>query len=431
MNRKVLPVKVLLISANTEQFNMPAMPLGLGCVAAAARRAGHDVALLDLMFEINTRTVLKNIISEFQPECIGISVRNIDDQNMGTPQFLLGRIKDVMLACRDFSSAPIVLGGAGYSIFPQSALAFLEADMGIEGDGEVAFTTLLSRLEARQDFSGTPGLHIRGRVPVRPQKRIEKLDGLLLPDAGILSDSAAKNREPWIPVQTRRGCALKCSYCSTPSIEGTTLRKRSPDLVAAWLERWVDDGFKNFFFVDNTFNLPPAYARQICRQIIKRGLSITWQCIIYPKHVDAQLVELMAAAGCRQVSLGFESGSERILKNFNKRFSLEDIQAAADLFARHGIHRMGFLLLGGPGETDDTIEESLAFADSLKLEALRLTLGIRIYPNTPLADIAQAQGFFASPGDLLHPHFYLTPGLDVRLSDRLKDWAASRPHVIL
>lgn len=158
---------------------------------------------------------------------------------------------------------------------------------------------------------------------------------------------------------------------------------------------------------------------------------MSWQCIIYPKHVDAELVELMAAAGCRQISLGFESGSERILRNFNKRFSLEDIRTAADLFARHGIHRMGFLLLGGPGETDDTVEESLAFADSLKLETLRLTLGIRIYPNTTLADIAQAQGFFASPHDLLYPHFYLAPELDVRLSERLKSWAASRPHVIL
>jgi radical SAM superfamily enzyme YgiQ (UPF0313 family) len=142
-----LPVKILLISANTEQSNMLAMPLGLACVAEAARNAGHDVTLLDLMFEMDAEVELKKIIGEVQPEFIGISVRNIDDQHMESPRFLLDKVKGVVTACRDFSDAPVVLGGAGYSIFPVSALTYLDADMGIEGEGEIAFPVLLSRLE--------------------------------------------------------------------------------------------------------------------------------------------------------------------------------------------------------------------------------------------------------------------------------------------
>jgi radical SAM superfamily enzyme YgiQ (UPF0313 family) len=131
-------MKVLLISANTEQFNMPAMPLGLACVAEATKNAGHDVIMLDLMFKMDVNDTLKNVIAEFRPECIGISVRNIDDQNIETPQFLLEKVKEVVTVCRDLSNTPIVLGGAGYSIFPESALAYLDADFGIEGEGEMS-----------------------------------------------------------------------------------------------------------------------------------------------------------------------------------------------------------------------------------------------------------------------------------------------------
>jgi len=279
-------VRVILISANTEQVNMPVMPLGLACVAAATKKAGHNVVMLDLMFEMDAKAMLGKVIGEFQPECIGISARNIDDQNMESPRFLLDTVKEVVEACRDLSDAPVVLGGAGYSIFPESALAYLEADIGIEGEGEIAFPVLLGRLEHGHNLSGIPGLYIRGYGLQRSKAFARRLDKLPLPDTSILSVSASKNGESWIPVQTRRGCALKCSYCSTPGIEGSILRKRSPEFVAAWLENWVDAGYTNFFFVDNTFNLPLTYAKEICREILKRGLNMRWRSIIYPKHVD-------------------------------------------------------------------------------------------------------------------------------------------------
>jgi len=424
-------VKILLISANTEQFNMPAMPLGLACVAAAARNAGHDVTMLDLMFEMDADLVLKKAIREFRPECIGISVRNIDDQNMETPRFLLDKVKEVVTLCRDQMNVPVVLGGAGYSMFPENALAYLGADMGIEGEGEIAFPALLARLENNSDLSGIPGLYVRDHGSQQPKSFAKSLDELTLPDTSILSGSAYKNKEPWIPVQTRRGCALKCSYCSTLGIEGSILRRRSPELVSVWLESWVKAGYTNFFFVDNTFNLPLAYAKEICRQILERGLNMRWRCIIYPKNVDEELVELMAVAGCRQVSLGFESGSEQILKNLNKQFTLEDVRAISAMFANHGIERMGFLLLGGPGETKKSVEVSLAYADSLKLDLLRLSAGIRIYPDTQLAETAKNQGVITSQSNLLYPHFYLSQELEGWLPERLKEWQASRPYVIM
>jgi len=424
-------MKVLLISANTEQINMPAIPLGLACVVEAVKNAGHDVTMLDLMFEIDINATLKRIITEFRPECIGISVRNIDDQNMEAPKFLLDKVKEVVTVCRDLSDSPIVLGGAGYSMFPESALTYLDADFGIAGEGETAFPALLMRLENNDDLSGIPGLYSRNHGPHPPKIFCRDLDKLKLPETRILSNFASQNHDPWIPVQTRRGCAIRCSYCSTPTIEGSILRKRTPESVAVWLECWVKAGYNNFFFVDNTFNLPPAYAKSICRRILERELDMHWRCIVYPGNVDDELVGLMAAAGCRQISLGFESGSRQILKSMNKQFTLEDVQATSALFADHGIERMGFLLLGGPGETRQSVEESLAFADSLKLDALRLTVGIRIYPETQLAETAKEQGVITSESNLLFPHFYLSQGLEGWLPELLKKWQASRPFVIM
>nr|WP_240191688.1 radical SAM protein [Desulfoprunum benzoelyticum] len=407
------------------------MPLGLACVVEATRNAGHHVTMLDLMFQIDVHTALQTVIMEVRPECIGISVRNIDDQNIGTRNFLLDKVKEVVAVCRQLTAVPIVLGGAGYSMYPESALAYLGADFGIEGEGETAFPALLTQLENHGDLSRIPGLYSREHGLHQGRICSDNLDQFPLPGTNILSASASQSHDPWIPVQTRRGCALKCSYCSTATIEGSILRQRSPGIVADWLERWVTAGYAHFFFVDNTFNLPPAYAKSLCCRIVEKNLAMRWRCIVYPKNVDDELVRLMSAAGCRQISLGFESGSEPILKNLNKHYNLEDIRATSSLFARHGIERMGFLLLGGPGETRESVEESLAFADSLELEALKVTVGIRIYPGTQLEGIARDQGVITSTSNLLFPHFYLAPALEEWLPERLKEWGKSRPSVIM
>jgi len=410
---------------------MAVMPLGPACVAEAVKRAGHETALLDLMFETDMRAALAQAIASTKPECIGISVRNVDDQTMQSPRFLLGNVKEVVKICRSLSSAPLVLGGAGYTIFPEEALVYLGADMGVEGEGEVLFPALLSALEKGDDIMGMPGIHIAGERPQCSKAFVKNLDLLPLPDPELLLSAAAHNPEPWIPAQTRRGCPMRCSYCSTANIEGAAIRRHSPQTVVAWLEKWVSAGYGNFYFVDNTFNLPVSYAKTLCRLICEKGMDITWCAIVYPGRLDAELVTLMAQAGCKQVSLGFESGSEKILRNMNKRFSLEDVRAASRLFAKQEVARMGFLLLGGPGETQETVEESLSFADSLQLDALRLTAGIRIYPNTPLAVIAEEQGLIESRRNLLSPAFYIVPELAAWLPERLKEWAASRPNAML
>jgi radical SAM superfamily enzyme YgiQ (UPF0313 family) len=130
-------------------------PLGLACVAAATQGAGHDVNLLDLIEAKDPTAALKQAVREFNPDVIGISVRNIDDQSMENTQFFLDNVREAVAVCRSLSNAPIILGGAGYSIFPESSLEYLGADMGIQGEGEKAFPALLKRIEEGRDLRST------------------------------------------------------------------------------------------------------------------------------------------------------------------------------------------------------------------------------------------------------------------------------------
>jgi radical SAM superfamily enzyme YgiQ (UPF0313 family) len=405
------------------------LPLGPAFVAAACQRAGHETVLLDLMSERDAISALQRRIEEFRPGVIGISVRNIDDQNMASPKFLLPAVREVVVVCRRLCDAPIVLGGPGYSMFPESVLRFLQADMGIRGEGEIIFPALLERLESGSDPYGLPGVYLPGHPPAG-RTFSAGLEDLPLPEPELWLPAARPSRDSWIPVQGKRGCPMGCSFCATKLIEGARIRRRSPESIAEWVEQVAACGFRNFCMVDNTFNIPPSYAKGLCREIIGRGLNVNLWCIVYPKWVDRELVELMARAGCCEVSLGFESGSDCVLTRFHKKFRAEEVRTIAGMFRDAGIRRTGFLMLGGPGETRETVEESLAFADSLGLDSLKVTVGIRIYPETDLAATALAEGMIAPDDDLLRPAFYMAAELKEWLPARIADYRASRSWVM-
>lgn len=422
-------MKVLLISANTEQINMPVMPYGMACVAEAGKLAGYDVKTVNLMTRADEKSVPEKTVLSYQPNVIGISVRNIDDQAMDTPHFLLDSVKPILDTCRRFSKAPIVLGGAGYSIFPQSTLEYLDADMGLQGEGEASFVELLHRLRDKKPLNGISGLFQKG-TPASPHRILQKNLNVFpfpAPEIDLHAHPDFDVKDIWLPFQTRRGCPMDCLYCSTASIEGRLIRRYDPQRVLEALERYVNAGFTRFFFSDNIFNLPSSHAMALCDQIIRKKLNIKWQAIIYPDRIDERLMEKMARAGCVHVSLGFESGSPEILKNLNKKFTPESVKSVSAGFKKQGIRQMGFLLLGGPGETTETVKQSFEFADSLDLEMMKVTTGIRIYPHTRLAQLAVREKVIKPNDTLLFPKFYLVPGLEGRLKPMALEWIKERP----
>ncbi len=407
---------------------MRTLPLGLGCVASAVRQGGHALEVLDLFQAEDTSSALAEAIRGFRPDVIGISLRNIDDQSMRGTRFFMTEANEIIGCAKSLSSAPIVLGGAGYSIFPEAVLNCSSADMGICGEGEEAFQTLLMRLETKQPLVGIPGLCIKGKG-VQKRTFVKDLDRLPLPDADLFG--LAPGDSATLPVQTRRGCPLACSYCSTASIEGTVIRKRSPRKVVEWIAQLTKQGVHHLDFVDNTFNLPASYAKELCFELARASLGVAWRSIVYPYKMDEGLAAAMSEAGCIEASVGFESGCEPMLRVLNKRFGLEDVTHTCKLLRTCGIKRMGFLLLGGPGETRQSVEESLAFADSLDLDSLKITIGIRVYPNTLLADRARREGVIEEKDDLLLPRFYLSSGLEGWIAQAVAARAETRPNWIV
>jgi radical SAM superfamily enzyme YgiQ (UPF0313 family) len=423
-------VRVLMISANTEQITMPVLPVGMARVAAAVEQAGHEIRILNLMRPEHAPGGLQEALEEFAPEAIGVSVRNIDDQNREAPKFLLPPVRKVVDECKRLSGAPVILGGPGYSIFPREVLAYLGADYGIQGEGEEAFPQLLSRMKTGGPAADIPGIVLPGGASGPPPQRLRRLDAYPLPRPGVhlTVPEGEDGGELWVPFQTRRGCPMQCSYCSTPAIEGRIMRSQSPKTAARSLLDFADAGYRRFFFVDNIFNMPATHAEALCDSITEAGLDIAWQAIVYPARLTNRLVEKMARAGCTGVALGFESGHPRVLRALNKRFGPGDVRESAKLLRRVGISRMGFLLLGGPGETRDSVEVSVDFADSLGLDSVKLTAGVRIYPGTELAGRAVEEGVIDADADLLHPTFYLRPELDGWLQERVGELTDSKPE---
>ncbi|MFP4040540.1 MAG: B12-binding domain-containing radical SAM protein [Desulfosudaceae bacterium] len=421
-------MKVLLVSTNTETINMPVLPLGLFAIARATREAGHEIMVINTMDADQMQADVIQAIEDFQPELIGISVRNIDDQSMTATRFLLDPVRSLITVCRRQTTVPIVIGGAGYSIFPEASLAWLGADMGLRGPAEQSFLRLLACLQQGRDPAAIPGLYLpggqAGGAGVTTDNIPDNINNAPLPrpEDLLVRPAPTEKDDLWIPFQTRRGCSMDCSYCSTPAIEGRITRQRQPAKVADMLAAYTRAGYSRFFFVDNTFNLPPAYARDLCDQIIAKKLNLSWRGIVYPWQLDDELAAKMAAAGCAEVSLGFESGSAGILQSLNKKFTPADVRQVSAALKRADIRQTGFLLLGAPGETPATVEESLAFAESLELDAMKITCGIRLYPETPLARQAAAEGLISAADDLLFPKFYVAEAVRDILPEQVEPW---------
>ena len=197
------------------------------------------------------------------------------------PQWL--RTDPGMLDTYAFYMNPEVLNQDGARWLPRPAAVVMP-----ETTAEVqALVKLAERLQHHEELTEVPGLILPDRGVLRPVEPIRNLDEFSLPRPEQLSVPPTwKGQQIWVPLQTRRGCAMNCSYCSTPAIEGKLLRRRSPDLVVKAMARFVDAGFTHFYFVDNTFNLPPAYAKELCDHLVAGNLDIRWRCILYPWKVE-------------------------------------------------------------------------------------------------------------------------------------------------
>lgn len=427
-------MNVLLISANRERMPFPVAPLGLAYLASSLRKEGHDPLIIDLCFEKNVEETLAEYLNIFKPGLIGISIRNID--NLTNPDSIsyMPQIKETVDLCKSLSSAQIIVGGSGFSLIPDEILKYLGLKYGIIGEGEAALPQIATKLERGYDFLDIAGLISinSGAVRIVTPVRYKDINDIPDPARDMLENELYLEHGGMGNLQTKRGCPYSCIYCTYPYLEGKLSRLRSTERIADEMENMINKyNIDYIYFVDNIFNYPAEHAETLCKIIIKREIKARWASFMHPSYITEKSMDLMIQAGCHGVELGSDSGSEKILQNLRKNTTIHDIKKASKICADKGVNSCHYLILGGPGETKDTLQETFEFFHKLAPTAIIPMVGIRIYPNTPLEDIAIEEGIIKRGESLLKPKFYVSREIKDYIFEIVTDHALSQSNWIV
>ena len=400
-------MRILLISANRERMPYPVAPLGLAYIAGALREQGHNVRAIDLCFSEAIEHDLTQIIKDVSPDVIGISLRNLDNLTYPSPVSYLPELEETIAIVRQRTAAPLVMGGSGFSLAPLPLMQRLDVDFGVVGEGEASMAELVQRLEGGVAPHGIPGVLIKGTDEYAPHQPLEPFGA---PDRGVLDTAKYFKEGGMANIQTKRGCPFNCIYCTYPLLEGKRVRGREVgEVVREMKALQTEHGVDYIYFVDDIFNYPPDYTEALLRGMIAQGVSMKWTAFVNPRFLTPEITALMAEAGCQGIELGVDSGSAKILRAYGKGFEKEDIARASQHCREAGVNFALYLLLGGPGEDEATLGESCELMDRIDPTAVIVMQGIRIYPHTPLQEIAVKEGVIKEDDDLLEPRFYISP----------------------
>jgi len=436
-------MRVLLINSNLKDDILAAPPIGLCYVASAAEAAGHEVRVLDLCFKRRINQELAKAINVFSPQIIGVSLRNLDNSNMLRPIFYLPSARRIVQEIRKLTAAPLVLGGSGASLDPQGVLEFLQGDYLIVADGEESFVELLNALSRGESPAHIPGVAMwrQGRFHLTPPQLISfpsKNPRL----ARWVDLTPYEKMGVSYTIQTKRGCRMRCIYCTYNQVlEGNHLRLRSPSEVVDEIEEALYQfNPETFEIVDSVFNDPVDHCREILEEIIRRPWKTRFTTMgVSPKNLDFQFLQLMQRAGFTSFMITPESASARMLRNYQKGFVLEDLRRATEAINQFSFPVLWYFLVGGPGETTHTLQETLEFIDRYLVRKkgpshnlVNIFLGVRIYPGTKLWQIALEEGLIHPESNPLRPLWYLSRDLDLEETmHQLYGAARRRPEIVL
>ena len=429
-------MKVLIIPANT----LPAAPTGAVYIAGAARQAGHEVRIYERLFAQDLANELSAQLRDFQPEVVGISIRLVFGDELDTDA-LLGtrhtdlrpRVKEIVDIIHQNSNARIVLGGPGFNYYAQDWLPYLGLDYGLRGEGEETFPLFLKLLAEGGDLTSVPGSVCRknGGFAAVPPRLVQDLDRQALPAYDLLDwqPYAAKQITP--AILTKRGCAFDCTYCPYSKLEGKHYRLKSPERVLAEAKHIRQStGSRKVMFCENNFNAPRQHAEAICRALIAEDIDLQWGTgDLRPMGITDDFCRLMEASGCFYVNLSIESASGEMLKSMKRGYTVRQVRDSLETLSRSKIPFGASLMLGAPGETPETIAETLAVLDDYEIP-LGVWVTIGVYLWTDYQDIvaeARRAGVFRDDKALFNGTVYLSPGLPRSYLQELPERLRARP----
>jgi hypothetical protein len=426
MNSKTYS-RILLVSANKMTNPYPVFPLGLAFLQAALKQAGYAVRIWDQLLDSHEK--LTEDLG--WAHAIGLSLRNVDNVSSTAPEGYLGQYVELLGKIRELSDAPLTGGGSAFSIFPAEMLQHLNLMWGIQGEAEQAIVLWLEALNGNATMEEIPGLVYRernGTIRINPPEVIPA-EAIPSPRPDLSMIEAYLERGGMMNIQSQRGCAFRCTYCTYPWIEGKCYRHRLPQDIVQEIHHLQAGGTRYVFFTDSVFNTARSHVRAVCEALVKADLGIEWGCFARPQNLDAGLLDLMIEAGLKHLEFGSDSFCDTTLKSYGKSFRFNDILEASQIAASRNVHACHYIIFGGPGETEETIRETIENSKSLPDCPIFAFSGMRIYPHTPL----HSESAVGKPAHkLLEPAYYTPKDLpDVEREAIIRETTTGLPNWIL
>ncbi|HIJ58729.1 MAG TPA: B12-binding domain-containing radical SAM protein [Deltaproteobacteria bacterium] len=376
---KILLIYPYCLEERLSEEDVGVPPIGLYYVGSVLKENHYDCEILNWYSINRTPGLIKEILIEKRPDVIGLSVFHANRW---------GAIEIARIAKQLDPSITIVFGGIGATFLWKHLLThFMEIDFCVLGEGEYTFLNLIKAIE-KGDETGIE--KIRGIAFKRNDKIFRTEDATPIENLDELPIPAKYFR--YQHVTSTRGCPGNCTFCGSPRFWGHKVRFHSPEYFVDQIEILYKNGVTFFYFSDDTFMLKKDRVVEICRTIIEKKLQISWAAISHVNFVDKEVLYWMRKAGCTQISYGVESGSERIRKFLNKNIRTDQIKNAFALTTRYGILARAYFIYGCPGETWDTIQETIDLIHDIKPLSIIFYI-LDIFPGTALyADFLENSG---------------------------------------
>jgi radical SAM superfamily enzyme YgiQ (UPF0313 family) len=405
--------KLIFVSANRHTEPYPVYPLGISYLNSflAIQMPSLEISIFDFLTGSNEEYI--QLLKKTGPDYVCISLRNIDDVNIYRQESFIDQYKQIVNDTREYSGSVIIIGGAGFSIYPRLLFETLKPDFGIYGEGEISLYKLLNALENRQNFKNIDGLLYFERGKVAENRRDSYFNSPVLSLDHTLTDYYWK-QSGMLNIQTKRGCPYNCIYCTYPLIEGHKVRTLDPDQIVKTLsDLYFTKKIDYVFFTDSIFNICNEFNLELADRLISADLKIHWGGYFNFTNLDRKLLERFRQAGLRHIEFGTESLSDTILKKYGKPFTVADILRISDLCNQLEINFAHFLILGGYGETNQTLDETFDNSKKIVKSVFFPFIGMRIYPGTRLHKIAVKEKVVKKDNPLLAPVYYVSKDIDL------------------
>lgn len=386
------------------QFNVyggkttkPRVPhIGIAYLSAYLKKQGHEIDVYDCTVEEDCDSLFGGFLLSYN--IIGISLYSL---SINSSYNLVNKIV-AYLERHSNRKIPVVLGGPHVTMAKKEVLAKTGADFAIYGEGELTFIELIRNLKSSDNFNQIEGLIWRdklGNIVKNPNREfIDNIDSLPLPDYSVFKlDRYVCSELNEIPINTSRGCPFECLFCAINLIAGRRFRARSPKNVVQEMMVNYNRGIRNFYIIDDAFNLNIKRAEAICDLIIKEDLKIklVFQNGLRADYLTEKLVSKLKKAGCVAIVLSAESGNNDILKAIKKNITIERFNLAVDMIDKADINFIVNFIIGHPTETYDKAMDSIRLGRKISKRkncATIMYFNLIPYPSTAVFEWIEKNG---------------------------------------